>query len=142
MSENLRDRYAEAMREHYIDLTYRGPDNDSRCICLGWVDGDDWDDHLADAVLAVRDDVLAEKDAEVERLRRNTAGLYERAHAAEAKVARVEAVHPERVPGFCAVDDYGYPCATLRALADEPTGEDEPATEAPRTRDGEQGGER
>jgi hypothetical protein len=34
----------------------------------------------------------AELRAEVERLKRNTAGLYARAHAAEAKVARVRSL--------------------------------------------------
>lgn len=46
------DGIAGAMREHYLDRAYVGPDNDSRCVCLGWCDGDDWDDHLAEAVAA------------------------------------------------------------------------------------------
>ena len=74
-------RYAEAM--HWAPL------------------GDDFQ-RAVRAVMAVADAeqqaVASENERlslEVERLRRNTAGLYERAHAAEAKVARVEAAVSE-----------------------------------------------
>ena len=46
----------------------------------------------ADAVMAVVDAEQAELRAKVERLKRNTAGLYARAHAAEARLARVDAL--------------------------------------------------
>ena len=62
---DLRDRYAEAMRAHYINTEERDADGHNPCVCGNWWDdtmSEDWDAHLADAVLAVR-------DAELERLR-------------------------------------------------------------------------
>jgi hypothetical protein len=65
MPDDLRDRIARAMREHHIDTTRHSPDRHNPCVCGGWWDdpmSEDWDTHLADAVLTVR-------DTELERLR-------------------------------------------------------------------------
>jgi hypothetical protein len=73
----LREQYAAAMREHWLNLDGE-PDADHNfpCFCGDWREGpdEDWDDHLADAVLAVRDHAM-------QQLRAERDGAYrERAH--------------------------------------------------------------
>lgn len=49
-----REQVAAAMRAHYIDTSHKDPDNNYDCICGEWREGndEDWDDHLAEVVLA------------------------------------------------------------------------------------------
>jgi hypothetical protein len=71
----LRERYAAAMREHYLITNRDEADADGNmpCRCGDWREGGDadeydWDHHLAEAVLAVRDRRMKQLAAEVERL--------------------------------------------------------------------------
>ena len=123
MADDLRHRIAEATRAHYLDGTdWEGNDT---CVCGGFGDGKDtadWDAHLADAVMAVRDDelwmertaadcladLLRDAHGELERLREENAyclealkgaenrrqAWRERAETAEAANDRVRALHP------------------------------------------------
>jgi hypothetical protein len=70
----------------------------------------------------------------------NLATLRPRAEAAEAKVARVEALHVETTTGWCACDADRWPCHTARALADAPA-EPCPSCERDLTYPGQRGHE-
>lgn len=85
-ADGLPERYAAAMREHYIvsDRGEADADGNMPCRCGDWREGGDadeydWDHHLATAVLAVRDSELRE--------------LRTRAEDAKAKLAAVRALH-------------------------------------------------
>ncbi|MGN6245136.1 MAG: hypothetical protein ACTHQ3_15900 [Motilibacteraceae bacterium] len=158
MSENLRDRYAAALHKAFEDADDR-------------LEGEPSVWALADAVLAVRDDVLAEKDAEIERLREVTQQQPFRVAesnrlrrlASEAEVARlretvgrVEALADSLVwkrpdkspcgPDYCCGSEAACQAMmpSVRVVGHEEIraalAPRESATEAPRTRDGEQCG--
>jgi len=82
---DLRDQLGEAMRAHYIgdQTTAMG---EHLCVCGEWADGtdaDDWDDHLADAVMPVVAAALtaARDETARERQRAEKAeGAIQRAH--------------------------------------------------------------
>lgn len=138
---DLRERLAEAMRAHYIgdQTTAMG---EHLCVCGEWADGtdtDDWDVHLADAVLPVfeaetgtltfllrkTEDELHEQRKRAEEAER----LRDAALAALPDLIRV-AAHVSR--GRSAVDVGPYPDAlarralgalddaTIRAALDQP----------------------
>lgn len=90
----LRDRIAATMREHHLvtNRTETDADGNMPCRCGDWrepgpmgSDGDDWDTHLADAVLAVLPDHAAVR----------AAALNEGADAIEADNACTQAAHRE-----------------------------------------------
>lgn len=105
--DGLRERYAAAMREHYLSSNAEEADADGNmpCRCGDWREGGDadeydWDHHLTEAVLAVRDHrmerLVAERDMlgrDADRLRRDWVAMRERAETAEAKLAAVRALH-------------------------------------------------
>lgn len=83
----VQDVIAEAMRAHFLDLNYVSPDKGSRCVCLGWADGDDWDDHLAAAVVAACREATVEQQAELTGCDYETAPFFD---------ADVDATEPSR----------------------------------------------
>ena len=100
----LRDDIADAMREHYLCTSREEADADGNmpCRCGDWrepgpmgSDEDDWDSHLADAVLAVLPTPgpsAADWDAlcrEGGRLRKEAAELVDRAERIEGDVQRL-----------------------------------------------------
>jgi hypothetical protein len=102
---------AQAMREHYLvtDREEADADGNLPCRCGDWRepgaevdDENDWDSHLADAVLAVlpattdRAAVAAERDSlgrEADRLRKDWVKMRTRAESAEAAIERVRRLH-------------------------------------------------
>jgi hypothetical protein len=103
----LREQYAAAMREHWLNLDGE-PDADHNypCFCGDWREGpdEDWDDHLADAVLTIRDHTM-------QQLRAERDGAYrERAHLVALLAAMTEGAVIAPAPD---VDEPGWQIAYL-----------------------------
>jgi hypothetical protein len=47
-SAEMIERIVQAMRRHFLMAQGKY----DRCVCDGWVEGDDWDEHMAGVVLA------------------------------------------------------------------------------------------
>jgi hypothetical protein len=90
----LREQYAAAMREHYLITNRDEADADGNmpCRCGDWREGGDadeydWDHHLAEAVLAVRDRHMEQLLAEVDHMKHLVAASSEPGHAVRMAAA-------------------------------------------------------
>lgn len=133
---DLRERIAEAMRAHYIgdQTTAMG---EHLCVCGEWADGtdtDDWDVHLADAVMHVIEAEILAVQVDATQRADELAGRLQEAERqrdeALAAVQRVRELHVRNVPTgdceHCSERDYPdyavpWPCPTIAAL-DQPEG--------------------